>query len=621
MNGTICLCFLGLLTVIFLCWLVVRSIEFKEKPIEQRRKIFHSYPKEGIREKTTKTSDRFIEVIPGIQQSTPNINISYSFERNESSFIRDSKKYHSIEGKPVPSIPFMEYWPTFQSLNPDQKKWYFFWRSEVRQGRFPDTDLSYIFIYVYELLCLVEILDPFKATEQIKKIWKAYRSLYPKLDNYLPDWGGDLATTKVGLTQGIAWWWELMTQDKVKPPAAFVNIFVQKAVDTGKMKDLPYDVWAGLNYYHPQNKFYQRFNQNGAIDQSYLKAIYSIDDYLSNLRSTKGLLDRYTPPRFYPQTKAAFSSAIVPDDYPKQVIIGEARNFAGSSRLGNLLAAITKYSENILRKQNRFSARLSGFELEEKFRLVLDKAFIILPEKEKEAIHITLDKQRITVLQEESVQVSEMLEHTEEQVGKPMYSDIIQVRSLWEKLDLPSRKLLLAIYSHQLEDISQFTSAIIGTGTSLFVLIDQINNLSLILLGDRIISLENRKNIMIADDFIDEMELIAKENPIATLLVNSTKDLALENVDPWQCFLNHLSLEENELLSKIVSMGSLQEAEIEAFTRSHGQMGSLMIDSISEKAIEYLGRTPFYQEDSRWLIEEEEINVLQDIIPLEGVNK
>jgi len=48
----------------------------------------------------------------------------------------------------------------------------------------------------------------------------------------------------------------------------------------------------------------------------------------------------------------------VPDDYSRQIDFGEARNYAGSSRLGNLLASITKYTENILRKQNNFMQSL-----------------------------------------------------------------------------------------------------------------------------------------------------------------------------------------------------------------------------------------------------------------------
>ncbi len=620
MNEFTFLCIFGLLAIAFLIWLVVRLSRPKGKTARQfSNDRTNASTGEIVQHNTPSTNERFIEVIPGVRSSTPQVTLSYSFESGASAFIKNAQKFHGIKGKPVPPTPFMQYWPTFNALNPEQKNWYFYWRSEVRQGSYPLTDLSYIFIYIYELLCLVEIPDPAKAAEQIKTIWRAYRPHYPRLDNYLPEWGGDLVTIKVGIDQGIAWWCELMTKDDIRPPAAIINIVIHKKIEAGKINELPYNIWAGLNLYHPQNKFYQQYNQDGAIDRSYLKAIYAIDNYLSGLKNPKGLLERYTPPKLYPQIKRVFSSAIVPDDYPKQISFGEAQNFAGSSRLGNLLTAITKYTENILRRQNRFTARLSGFELEEKFQRVLDEAFTApLEKKTGESVRIKLDTGRIEALHQESERVSKMLEPETNEMPKPLYSDIAQVRSFWEKLDFPAKRLLLAIYLHKVEDISQITTEIIGSEISPFALIERINSPSIPLLGDRIISVENRKQVMIADDFVDEIELIAKENPLESLPGTLSEQPISETEDPWQHFLQQLSADESDLLSKFVSTGSLAEVEIEMFARSRGHMGNVLIDSISEKAIEQLGRTPFYPEDNCWFVEEEDLFVLREIFRIEG---
>jgi hypothetical protein len=615
-----CLCIFGILAFVFLIWLVARSSKPKDATDKQKQKNGMPSQFRGIvRRDIPPTKDRFTEVTPGTQTTPPRVTLSYSFETSATSFIKDAQKYHTINGNPVPPTPFMHYWPNFEAFNAEQKKWYFYWRSEVRQRRYHTTDLSYIFVYVYELLCLVEIPDPAKAAEQLKIIWREYRLQYPKIDHYLPEWGGDLVTTKIGIPQGIAWWWELMIKDDIQPPATIINVIIQKAIDAGKINELPYYIWAGLNLYRPQNKFYQRYNQDRAIDRGYLKAIYTIDRYLLSLKIPKGLLERYTPPKLYPQIKMAFSSAIVPDTYPKRSSFGEAHNFVGSSRLGNLLAAITKYTENILRKQNHFSARLSGFELDSKLQRVLDETFAVLPEKKaEEPIRITLDTGRIAALQMESERVSEILEPESNEAPKPLYSDIAQVRLLWEKLDSPAKRLLLAIYVHKIEDISQITTEIIGSEISPFVLIDRINSPATPLLGDRIISVENHKRVMIADDFVDEMELIAKENTLESLAVISSEQPPSEMEDPWQRFLQELSADENGLLSQFVSAGLLSEAEIEMFARSHGKMGNPLIDSISEKAIEQLGRTPFYMEDNSWFIEEEDLNVLREIVSIEG---
>lgn len=57
-------------------------------------------------------------------------------------------------------IPFKSYWPTYGHMTGTQSRWYFYWRNEVRQGRYLKTDLSYIFLHVYELINGVGWTDP-----------------------------------------------------------------------------------------------------------------------------------------------------------------------------------------------------------------------------------------------------------------------------------------------------------------------------------------------------------------------------------------------------------------------------------------------------------------------------
>lgn len=619
MNDIGLLCCGSLLLIALFVWFVLRTSKPKRKDFPKNRQIRTSISsRTKMSSSPFSVTDRFQEVLPGKQSRSPQVTLTYSFETGHSRFIKDAQKYHSVEGKPAEPVPFMQYWPTYDALNSQQKKWYFYWRSEVRQGRYPKTDLSYIFIHVYELLCLVETSDPTKAAERIKTLWKAYRLLHPKLDRYLPEWGGDLVTAKVGASKGLNWWLDLMMNESIQPPAAVINVLTQKAIESGKGDDLPYAIWSGINLYHPQNKFYQRYNQNGAIDREYMKAIRAVDEYLRSLKTKKGLLERYALSKLHPQTKPAFLSAIVPDNFPTQINYGEACNFAGSSRLGNLLAAITKYTENILRKQLRFSARLSGFELEEQLKQVIDAAFTTSVEtKGEEPIHITLDPKRVEVLQQESVLVDDLLE-PEVDAGKPLYSDIMQVRSLWEKLDLPAKRLLLMLYNQKLEEISQVNADTVGTSIAPLILIDRINNLSLPLLGDRIISIESRKQIIIAEDFMDEMELIARDHPLDSLGQAQDEQTQDAMDDPWQLFLQQLSSDETSLLSLIVSAGSLSEDEIETFARERNQIGNLLIDSLNEKAIVHMGRTPFYTENDQWFIEEEDLGILREIVCSEG---
>ena len=103
------------------------------------------------------------------------------------------KKFEDKVGIKAPFVPFMQYWPTYDSMDRRQKAWYFYWRNEVRNGRYPDTDLSYIFVHIYEILSGCGWKEANVGYNQLIMLWEAYKERFPKLDNYLFDWTHDFA--------------------------------------------------------------------------------------------------------------------------------------------------------------------------------------------------------------------------------------------------------------------------------------------------------------------------------------------------------------------------------------------------------------------------------------------
>src|SRR5262249_21367818 len=55
----------------------------------------------------------------------------------------------------------------------------------------PDTDLSYIFVHVYELINNIGCSDAEGGYRQLHTLWLNYRGRHPKLDGYLADWIAD----------------------------------------------------------------------------------------------------------------------------------------------------------------------------------------------------------------------------------------------------------------------------------------------------------------------------------------------------------------------------------------------------------------------------------------------
>ena len=61
----------------------------------------------------------------------------------------------------------------------------------MRAGEHPKTDLSYIFVYAYELINLVGCRDPQDGYGRLMDVYLAYRQTYPALDRYLSAWISD----------------------------------------------------------------------------------------------------------------------------------------------------------------------------------------------------------------------------------------------------------------------------------------------------------------------------------------------------------------------------------------------------------------------------------------------
>jgi hypothetical protein len=115
------------------------------------------------------------------------VTISSSFESRSGSFRTQAEKFISRSVNKAIFEPFMSYWPTYGSMSENQQQWYFHWRTNIRMGHYIQTDLSYIFVYVYELINGIGYSDDGDGLNKLIEIWNVYRPTFPKLDNYLPD--------------------------------------------------------------------------------------------------------------------------------------------------------------------------------------------------------------------------------------------------------------------------------------------------------------------------------------------------------------------------------------------------------------------------------------------------
>ncbi|MBQ8372127.1 MAG: TerB N-terminal domain-containing protein [Clostridia bacterium] len=86
---------------------------------------------------------------------------------------------------------FYSYMPQYSQLTREQKNYYFYWRDEIRHGRYIRTDYSYVYLYVYEILNLPDRIPPEEGIRLLCRLWREYRQRLPRLDNYFSIWVQD----------------------------------------------------------------------------------------------------------------------------------------------------------------------------------------------------------------------------------------------------------------------------------------------------------------------------------------------------------------------------------------------------------------------------------------------
>lgn len=576
-------------------------------------------PRKKIAPANTRKStgtDRFVDVAPAGRQSyTPSIGVTITYENRGSSFVKEAQKLRNERENFSNHVPFKCYWPTYSDMNGWQQQWYFYWRSKARQNIFHPTDLSYIFVHIYEILNLVETPDPIKAAERIRALWVAYRGKYPNLDRYLPDWGGDLLAVKVGGAQALAWWESALGVDGVVIPDPIVNTIVEKAIRTNGVDALPYKMWSLLSDYQPRNKFYQKYNTNHFVDLSYEKAIKVANAHY--LKTTgKSVIDQFVSERVLNYEKPVFASALIGFSHPATARLATGRDYAGSTRLANNITSIMKYAENILRKQLKFSAKLSGIELPADLAKQLDLAF----QQEKtqprkpQPIKITIDHERVASLHEESRVVSEMLATEQAGSEKELLTDLEEVRTLWKALQVPERKVLAGLLAKEWSTLTQIHTALGMDLEQVFGLLEAINKKSQSMLGDKMVY-QTADAIHLAEDFTDELEVVVGEMPVDQEITSPTG--IEEPFNPWVQFFDALDPVEVEVTKLLGKGGQLEEAELDIIARAHNAMANAVMDSLNEKAQIHIGQLPFYPDGTSWMVEEEYLPLLRGHLGLE----
>lgn len=506
----------------------------------------------------------------------------------EKAFLDEARKCADDEGNDAQPVPFSTYYPTYADMNARQRAWYFTLRTHWRKAVYPDADLSYLFVHVYELLQQVGTKDPADGYRQLLALWLGYRERYPNLDGLMAKWLGDyIHVYPCGVTDQ-----QLMAE---APHLDFPEIdAVLSAMALKEPFQVPLNVLEQLSTYRvTASKFYQRGHQ-ALMNQAIPGAAAWID---AKLRETngKGLLDTYAPLKWHHERMVAFQGAPTAEHRTYDL---HFRRYENGKRLQGYLRQVIRATENLLRAQCKFSARLQGIQLDDRSSAWLDAYVASLfpkqttPELQEKAApreKIILNLSELTQLREDSDTVRETLlatmgtagpdaPETPLPAGTPdgLLTDLEPVKGLLARLGSASLRLLDFLkaqgWSADWKEIkARFP------GMMLEAVTDEINQYAQDLLGCFLIEQENDR-LVIAEDYRDELDYLGKKEPKTTGWTYDPEGLD----EGWRSFFQTADL---EALNAV--RGGMETLTL--FAKAHRQLPEVTLDALNSLAQDTIG--------------------------------
>lgn len=544
--------------------------------------IHNKNPKDGSGQLKITISTTPIETKRSAEADNLDFEVSYSDYASQRKFMTDMAKYADKVGEKVPFVPFMQYWPTYESMDKQQRAWYFYWRTQVRNKNYVDTDLSYIFVYVYELLSGYGWREAEDGYQQLLSLWMSYRESFPKLDSYLFAWTFDFAQIH-NLEYSVPDIPDIQLPNQL----TIRDVLIDQHSGDKPLKLSFALIDALCDYSLVSSKFYKDGHQ--ALMQEAIPRVVALADAALLKKGKRGILAAYGPNRTRKQSYYVFQSAVCPDANKRVDISVKA--YTSSQKLRNYINELVRYGENILRALYGCRGRLRGVTLDEETANLIE-AFLkkeYTPAKRTakttaQKIEVNLNFDSIDVLRTQSDAVRDALDVPEESVSaKEALTDLQEVMALLVELTPEAKSLLDMLFSSKWECVfsSEMSNAI-----------DEINKQANKYLACALLVREHER-LIVEDDYRDELDQIYAgqtevTEPKKTLPAQEVQsfDLSVLSAE-MQKFIDALSPVQEETLHTILTqrdaLSALSQIAEEAMT-----MPEILIDEINDVATQFL---------------------------------
>ncbi|MBR7117357.1 MAG: TerB N-terminal domain-containing protein [Clostridia bacterium] len=287
------------------------------------------------------------------------------------SFRKSALLYFDYNAPRCDFAQFYSYMPQYAHLTPSEKSYYFYWRSEIRHGRYLKTDYSYLYLYVYEILNLPDKIPPEEGIRLLCHAWREYRSALPRIDLYFSIWVEDYC-----LVHGI------------KLPSELLSGFLFDCISTAPLKEFylsdinevgisgtealiaylsDYD-WRRGKYAGECDGMSASTLTNSSYRDHMLKAMYLLLSEIWNKRVLG---------------KEQKTSTLVRDAFPNSLCTHSVKckleieyiSLTGDTETRAAVTAAVRYTENKLRQLLGVKSRLATKELPTEYKAIIDRYF------------------------------------------------------------------------------------------------------------------------------------------------------------------------------------------------------------------------------------------------------
>jgi hypothetical protein len=283
-------------------------------------------------------------------------------------FCQMARDLFGRKGEKCDPVSFFSYMPQYDQMNRAQLAWYLYFRDLIRKGEYPRTEHSYIFLLLFEIINLPDLIPPTKGIELLCRIWINYRADYPLLDRYVCEWICDYCLLH-RLPVPAAYLGDEMR--KLLSVAQLREFYVHHNADQTERDDAFVYLECCSNYDYKKSRVYQSSKQAAEVFDLHIpQALSAVLRSITQDNSLFSQIKMQTTTVIRDTFVGALCSHRV-----KNKIEVRYRSFSRSHELRFFITDVIKYAENKLRQVLGYKSKLSIYALPDPIKVILNGYF------------------------------------------------------------------------------------------------------------------------------------------------------------------------------------------------------------------------------------------------------